>query len=74
MDVIKSQKSTFPRPTAIQRFCWPVLLTGRDIILVNNSGYGKKSAVEFFFSIVTNYEYNKFLVHIAHSNAHQKPN
>lgn len=40
-NVIDSQESTYPRPTATQCFCWPVLLSGRDIILVSNSGYGK---------------------------------
>lgn len=39
--VIESQESTYSRPTATQCFCWPVLLSGRDIILVSNSGYGK---------------------------------
>lgn len=39
--VFESQESTYPRPTATQCFCWPVLLSGRDIILVSNSGYGK---------------------------------
>ncbi len=39
--VIESQEATYPRPTATQCFCWPVLLSGRDIIQVSNSGYGK---------------------------------
>ncbi len=45
--VIESQESTYPRPTATQCFCWPVLLSGRDIILVSNSGYGKHLSVSW---------------------------
>ena len=45
--VIKSQESEFPRPLALQCMSWPILLSGRDLIAVSNSGYGKHLAVSF---------------------------
>lgn len=45
MNVINSQEKTYPRPTATQCMCWPVLLSGRDLIAVSNSAYGKHLSV-----------------------------
>ncbi len=42
-DILKAQEN--PRPTATQSFCWPVLLSGRDLISVSNTGYGKHLSV-----------------------------
>jgi superfamily II DNA/RNA helicase len=60
LNVIKSQESNYSKPTAIQCFCWPVLLSGRDIILVSNSGYGKHLAVRIFnfFNIIKKIYYS----------------
>lgn len=39
-----AKDSSYTKPTAAQCVCWPILLSGRDIIAVSNSAYGKHLA------------------------------
>jgi len=43
-NVIKASCSNFIKPTAIQSQCWPVLLSGRDMIGLAETGSGKTLA------------------------------
>lgn len=72
MDVIKAQEKTYPKPTAMQSICWPVLLSDRDLIAVTNSNYGKHLAVSgdvFFFALTAVNAHSRSLSRAVHAAA-----
>ena len=56
--MLKAQENQ--RPTATQSFCWPVLLSGRDLISVSNTGYGKHLCVSFIICTICSLFYIVF--------------
>ncbi|RNA44223.1 ATP-dependent RNA helicase dbp2-like [Brachionus plicatilis] len=45
--IFANEDGTYPKLTAFQCLCWPILLSGRDLIAVSNSSYGKHFGYAF---------------------------